>query len=161
MILVTCMMRHIFSMASIDGVASGALAGLGVGLFFYHTVDCHELRLCYAPSEADPDRWWLFNNWLHGYRTGLGFILTPNGCVRRWNRLLLLHLLAHLRANLAIPVSGKFGPVDQRPLFLKSKDDNMPSHHQKMERPTIASSARPHARNREHKSRTVTFGRLA
>ena len=30
----TCMMRHIFSMASIDGVASGALAGLGVGLFF-------------------------------------------------------------------------------------------------------------------------------
>ena len=34
MILVAGMMRHIFAMAGIDGALSGAIAGLGVGLFF-------------------------------------------------------------------------------------------------------------------------------
>lgn len=34
MILVAGMMRHVFSMAGIDGAFKGAVAGLGVGLFF-------------------------------------------------------------------------------------------------------------------------------
>ncbi|MHA3913509.1 DUF1761 domain-containing protein [Halovulum sp. GXIMD14793] len=34
MILVAGMMRHIFTMAAIDGIGQGAVAGLRVGLFF-------------------------------------------------------------------------------------------------------------------------------
>ena len=34
MILVAGMMRHIFSMAGIDGAAASLVAGLGVGAFF-------------------------------------------------------------------------------------------------------------------------------
>lgn len=34
MILVAGMMRHMFSMAGIDGAGKGLVAGLGVGLFF-------------------------------------------------------------------------------------------------------------------------------
>lgn len=34
MIVVAGMMRHVFSMAGIDGFGKGLLAGLGIGLFF-------------------------------------------------------------------------------------------------------------------------------